>query len=132
MPSNYKKSQYLALDLKLHDWAAWVQNDKEAGGSASQIYKMMTSGGLLGGGQATGLQCNEAELEEALLRWILKSEENKKKVRILRYEYDALSMGWTVDATQKDKAHRIGVSLRTYNNHVKACKDYLIKALDIK
>jgi predicted DNA-binding protein (UPF0251 family) len=132
MARHYNKS----FDLILNDWADWVHRGGNSGGFQSVLYKMMatgwaTSGG--GGGSSPEIHTIEADIEAALALLISTKPKdlNLIRVNVLRYEYGAKSLGWKVDARQDEKAHRMGVSLRTYKRHLKHCKDHLLITLKL-
>jgi len=126
-----------SLDVLLHDWADWVHRGGNSGGFQSVLHKMMVTGGVTssgGGGYSAEIHTIEADIESALLSLVRQKPEelNLMRVNVLRYEFGAKTLGWPSDATQCDKAHRIGISLRTYKRHIKYCKEYLFTHLQLK
>lgn len=124
------------LDVLLHDWADWCHRGGNSGGFQSVLHKMMVTGGMVssgGGGYSAEIHTIEADIEAALLSLVTTTPQalNLMRVNVLRYEYDAKTMGWQSDATQCEKAHRIGISLRTYKRHIKHCKDHLFTTLKL-
>jgi hypothetical protein len=122
------------INTILELWAQWVHRGGHSGGYQSVLHKMMVTGCLIssgGGGYSAEIYTIEADIELCLLN-LVKSKPNVlnlMRVNCLRYEYDAKSLGWPPGATQTDKAHRIGISLRTYKRHLKYCKDHVIESL---
>jgi hypothetical protein len=124
------------FDVLLNDWADWVHRGGNSGGFQSILHKMMTTGGVMssGGGYSAEIHTIEADIEAALLTLVSSSQDplNLMRVNVLRYEYGAKTLYWSPDAKQSIKAHRIGISLRTYRRHLKHCKDYLFITLKLK
>ena len=124
------------IDALLDDWVDWVHRGGNAGGFQSVLHKMMVTGcqTVSGGGSSPEIHTIEADIEAAL--FVLANTQpydlNLLRVNVLRYEYGALSLGWPHDASQLDKAHRIGISLRTYRRHLKHCKDHLVTTLKLQ
>lgn len=125
------------IDTLLDDWVDWVHRGGNSGGFHSVLHKMIVTGCMVsggGGGHSPEINTIEAEIE-ATLSALVNSKPlalNLVRVNVLRYEYGAISLGWQHDATQTEKAHRVGISLRTYRRHLKFCKDYLITVLKHK
>lgn len=118
----------------LDDWAIWVHQGGNAKGFQSVIHKMMVTGCLIssgGGGYSAEIYTIEADIELCLLKLVKTAPHdlNLLRVNCLRYEFDAKTLGWRPEATQTDKAHRVGISLRTYKRHIKFCKDHVITSL---
>ena len=124
------------IDALLDDWVDWVHRGGNSGGFHSVLHKMIVTGCVItgGGGYSPETQTIEAEIEAILFALVDSKpfELNLMRVNVLRYEYGALNLGWKHDASQTEKAHRIGISLRTYRRHLKYCKDHLVVALKLQ
>lgn len=132
MTAHYNKH----FDVLLNDWADWVHRGGNSGGFHSVLHKMIETGCMMssgGGGSSPEIHTIEADIEAALSSLVSTKphELNLMRVNVLRYEYGAITLGWSSDATQSEKAHRIGISLRTYKRHLKHCKDYLLTTLQL-
>lgn len=124
------------INALFESWAQWVHRGGQSGARQSVLYKMMITGSASssgGGGYSPELYTVEAEIELALFRLVNTAPKplNLLRVNVIRYEFGALNLGWSHDATQATKAHRLGLSLRSYRRHIKFCKDHVLNKVNL-
>ena len=123
------------LDVALDLWARWSCADQSAPAGRSMLAKLIDNKGELffgggggGGPQAGGIEC---AIEAAVLSLFATDSLNAD---VLRMEYNAA--WWLVaarreieqydprGADQYNKAHALGISLRTYERRLKAARTF--------
>jgi hypothetical protein len=121
------------LDVALDLWARWTCADQTAPAGRSMLAKLIDNKGELffGGGGGSGPQTGgiECAIEAAVLSLFAADSLNAD---VLRFEYNAA--WWQVaarrgiahydprGADQYNKAHALGISLRTYERRLKAAR----------
>lgn len=122
-----------SLDVALDLWARWTCADQTAPAGRSMLAKLIDNKGELffGGGGGSGPQTGgiECAIEAAVLSLFAADPLNAD---VLRFEYNAA--WWLVaarrgiaqydprGADQYNKAHALGISLRTYERRLKAAR----------
>ena len=124
------------LDVALDLWARWSCADQAAPAGRSMLAKLIDNkgelffgGGGSGGPQTGGIEC---AIEAAVLSLFAADPLNAD---VLRLEYNAA--WWLVaarrgidqydprGADQYNKAHALGISLRTYERRLKAARTFI-------
>lgn len=124
------------LDVALDLWARWSCEDQSAPAGRSMLAKLIDNKGELffGGGGSSGPQTGgiECAIEAAVLSLFAADPLNAD---VLRLEYNAA--WWLVaarrgikqydprGADQYNKAHALGISLRTYERRLKAARTFI-------
>ena len=124
------------LDVALDLWARWTCADQSAPAGRTMLAKLIDNKGELffGGGGSSGPQTGgiECAIEAAVLSLFTADPLNAD---VLRMEYNAA--WWLVaarrgiaqydprGADQYNKAHALGISLRTYERRLKAARAFI-------
>lgn len=123
------------LDALLESWARWVHAGSLFHQGTSIIGLMMDNRGLMGSGNKNsgrallGIDTKEAQIEALLMHL---SNAKPECVEALRLEYGGIWIKRLPNpAKQADKAHALGISLRTYRYRIAETKTYLRKNLGI-
>lgn len=113
----------ITIDELLWRWAAWTQS----GSTRQEVthFLRQCSGRSLGRGAAFEQDAYSIELriEQAVSQLV---KQNAIQAQILRTEYSPRRSG---EASQTSRALALELSLRTYQRHLKAAKDFVSKAL---
>lgn len=108
-------------------WARWVHQGCLFTPQRSILGVMIDEKGMPprseGGSKPLYQSCVEADIEAAAMQ-LARTE--PQAVVVLRLEFGATRIARLNDKpTQRDKAHAIGVSLRTYQNRLKRAKTFI-------
>lgn len=115
------------LNRNLEQWARWVRQGQTPGMNSSALSAAIEGAVFTGRRPSSpAIHCIEADIEAALVVYILATDKNLQKVNCLRAEF-GIHFTRSHEDKQQDKAHRIGVSLRTYRRHLAEVKQYLFE-----
>lgn len=125
----------LGLEQRLELWARWIVGGcNSRSGFASMLEMMMVTRCQFSGG---GEPKDQIEMEvEAAVMSLTNCDE--KAARILRIEYGAIENGaWAPKSldkahTQMDKAHALGLSLRTYKRKLAKARLYVAERIEFR
>lgn len=111
------------IDDLLHRWSTWVENGclSPTRQNVTHFLKVRSTG--VAGSKSPDLYCVEFEIEQAVS---LLAQSSTTKAHVVRHEYNIRHQRMT----QFDKAVAVGLSLRTYQRHLKAAKDFITEHLD--
>jgi len=114
------------LSILLEDWARWCQGGKSVASTASTMSRIMAEGGNMtfgGGATAPVVDCVELDIEMALATL---AKTHPQAVDTLRVDTAAIyTPRLKSNAPQIEKAHYMGVSLRTYQRRLTLCRHHL-------
>lgn len=118
------------LDQLLELWARWIQNGCNQPTSYSSIIDMlMTTRGQPGGSNAAPNDSLETSVEGAVSLLTVIDED---AAHVLRVEYGAIFIkDFDPKDRQIDKAHRLGMSVRTYKNRLHRARNYVANWLKV-
>ncbi|EGR2700582.1 hypothetical protein G4170_14815 [Vibrio parahaemolyticus] len=119
------------LDQLMESWARWVHQGGLVSGYGSIMEKLIAQKGVMnfgsGGKAGPVVDCIEARIEAALMQLATTSP---KSVEVIRVHYTAKRLpGLSVDALSRDKAAKLGISLKTYKNHITKARTHVINTL---
>lgn len=115
------------LDDMIEQWCRWCYQGGIQG--YSSVLQVIMSGAVFsggGGGKAPRIDCFESCIESALVEL---SVDDLKAVEVFRVEHGVKRAGsLPFDATQHQKALKLGVSVRTYRYKLKKA----LKAVEVR
>ncbi len=119
------------LDQLMESWARWVHQGGLVSGYGSLMEKLIANKGVMnfgsGGKGGPVVDCIEARIEAALMQLAIKSP---KSVAVVRVHYSAKTLpGLAINAPRRDKAAKMGISLKTYETHLTKARTYVINTL---
>ncbi|WP_146042761.1 hypothetical protein [Vibrio vulnificus] len=119
------------LDQLMDSWARWVHQGGLVSGYGSIMEKLIDQKGVMnfgsGGKGGPVIDCVEARIEAALMTLATKSP---KSVAVVRVHYGAIQLpGLSLDALRRDKAAKMGISLKTYETHLTKARNHLINTV---
>lgn len=126
-----RQMREMALERRLELWARWIVSgcNSSRGGFASMLEMMMITRCQFSGGGGEPRDDIEASVEAAV---ILLTAADRTAARILRVEYGAWAPKSLDGATtQLDKAHALGLSLRTYKRKLAKARKHVADYLGI-
>lgn len=123
----YKKE----LEDLFECWARWVHLGGTAQSGQSVLSKLIDSKGVVnygsGGPSGPPLHCVEADIEAAIMVF---HSVNKEAVELFRLEYGAVKRaGFNAENNQIDKAHSLGISVRTYKRRLSLVREHVKSTL---
>ena len=118
------------LDELCESWARWVHRGGLAVSGQSVLSKLIDNHGVMNygsGGSGPTLNCVEADIEAALMSFYVV---NPVAVDLFRLEYGAIKrLGFDPEKPQFDKAHSLGISVRTYKRRLGLVRAHLTEKL---
>lgn len=120
-----------SLEKLLEMWARWAQRGgKPPEYEESIIYVLGRSRGYLASSNNEPNDSLETSVEGAVA---LLSVRKPEAAFVLRVEYGAFDFtGLDPNARQIDKAHALGMPVRTYKNHLNTARSYVAQMLKVK
>ncbi|HHX8487642.1 TPA: hypothetical protein ACVO3E_004276 [Vibrio diabolicus] len=109
------------FDQLMESWARWVHQGEGGAAYSSIMEKLIAQKGEMHFGSCGGkggpvVDCIEARIEAALMQLAVKS---RKSVEVVRVHYGAVRLtGLPSHALRRDKAAKMGISLKTYETHL--------------
>lgn len=122
----------MTLEHRLELWARWIVNgcNSSRSGFASMLEMMTVTRCQFSGGGGEPQDEIETAVEAAVISLTIV---DKSAARILRVEYGAWAPKSLDGATtQLDKAHALGLSLRTYKRKLAKARKYVADYLGIE
>lgn len=115
------------LERRLELWARWIVSGcNERSGFASMLEMMMSTRCQFSGGGGPPSDELESSVEAAVISL---AAEDGKAALILRVEYGAWALrslsNASIQPKQMDKAHALGVSLRTYKRKLAKARKHV-------
>lgn len=125
-----RQTRGLSLERRLELWARWIFNGKtESSGFASMLEMMMVTRCQFSGGGGAPRYDLEADVEAAVISLRMT---DGSAAKILEVEYGAWVPKSLDGATkQLDKAHALGLSLRTYKRKLAKARKHVADYLGI-
>ena len=118
------------LDELCESWARWVHRGGLAVSGQSVLSKLIDNHGVMNygsGGSGPTLNCVEADIEAALMSFYVV---NPVAVDLFRLEYGAIKrLGFDPEKPQFDKAHSLGISVRTYKRRLGLVRSHITEKL---
>ncbi|EPX4144431.1 TPA: hypothetical protein ACGVAU_004397 [Vibrio vulnificus] len=119
------------FDQLMESWARWVHQGQGGAAYGSIMEKLIAQKGEMNfGGSGPGgpvIDCIEARIEAALMQLATTS---RKAVEVIRVHYGAVRLpGLSHDALRRDKAAKLGISLKTYETHLTKARTHIINTL---
>lgn len=115
----------------MESWARWVHQGELVSGYGSLMAKLIAQKGVMNfgssGQKSPVLDCVEAQVEAALMAL---SRSNRKSAEVVRVHYGAVTLkGVSAHALNRDKAHALDMSLKTYEAHLTRARKHIINTL---